>query len=238
MRLKLNFILKDFIIPLDYYRIFLSFLKKSISEINNGVYFERYFSGNARRPYTFSIGLPYPTFDKNTITLSKNEMSMIFSTGDKFTGYIFYAAFLSQKKKPFPLKNNSMQLVSVQKLKDFETDSNEILVKTLSPLCIREHTQNGDMYYSCNSDNFEEKLNDTIRHQLIFEGFSETLANTLSIVPVDLKKTVVYHYKQYCEVSIGTLSLKGDKAILNYLLKSGIGSRKSAGFGCIKLLAE
>ena len=108
--------LQNSVIPLDYHRIFLSFMKKSISGINNGAYFERYFSSNSRRPYTFSIGLPYPVFEKEKISLSKNELSMIFSTGDKLTGYIFYSAFLSQKNKNFPLKNNTMQLVSIQKL--------------------------------------------------------------------------------------------------------------------------
>ena len=238
MRLKLKFILQNSVIPLDYHRVFLSFMKKSVSDINHGIYFERYFSSNSRRPYTFSIGLPYPVFEKEKISLSKNELSMIFSTGDKPTGYIFYSAFLSQKNKPFPLKNNCMQLVAIQKLKDFETDQNEIFVKTLSPLCIREHTENGDIYYSCDSSDFSEKLNDTIKKQLLSDGFSEELLNDLDIVPIDLKKTVVYHYEQYCEVSIGTFCVKGDRAILNYLLKNGIGSRKSAGFGCIRLLAE
>ncbi len=238
MRMNLKFILQNNVIPLDYHRVFLSFLKRSVSYINNGAYFERYFSGNSRRPYTFSIGLPSPVFRKDKIDLSKNEVSMIFSTGDKLTGYIFYSAFLSQKNKDFPLKNNSMQLVSIQKLRDFETDENEILVKMLSPLCIREHTENSDIYYSCDSDNFLEKLNGTIKQQLLFDGFSEDLLKDFCVIPIDLKKTVVYHYGQYCEVSIGTLSMKGDKAILNYLLKNGIGSRKSAGFGCIKLLVE
>ena len=147
MRMNLKFILQNNVIPLDYHRVFLSFLKRSVSYINNGAYFERYFSGNSRRPYTFSIDLPSPVFRKDKIDLSKNEVSMIFSTGDKLTGYIFYSAFLSQKNKSFPLKNNSMQLVSIQKLRDFETDENEILVKMLSPLCIREHTENSDIYY-------------------------------------------------------------------------------------------
>ena len=65
-----------------------------------------------------------------------------------------------------------MQLVSIQKLKDFETDKNEILVRTLSPLCIREHTENRDVYYSCNSSDFSETLNSTVKKQLLSDGFS------------------------------------------------------------------
>ena len=101
--------LQNSVIPLDYHRIFLSFMKKSISGINNGTYFERYFSSNSRRPYTFSIGLPYPVFEKEKISLSKNEWSMIFSTGDKLTGYIFYSSFLSQDQLLFASHKQSRE---------------------------------------------------------------------------------------------------------------------------------
>ena len=83
---------------------FIAFMKKSISGINNGAYFERYFSSNSRRPYTFSIGLPYPVFEKEKISLSKNEWSMIFSTGDKLTGYIFIRRSCRRKIKIFRSK--------------------------------------------------------------------------------------------------------------------------------------
>lgn len=238
MRLKLKFKLENNVIPLDYRRAFLSFLKKSVSRINEGKYFDTYFVGTNRKPYTFSIGLPYPHFGKTMIELSKNEMEMVFSTGDRLTGCIFHSAFIAMYNKPFPLKNNVMKLVGIQKLPDLKTESESIAVKMLSPLCIREHVGNTDVYYSSASENFEEKLNSIVKQQLLFEEFSEKLSETVLIKPINVKKTVVYHYGQYCEVTLGTFLVSGDKAVLSYILQNGMGSRKSACFGCVDLVSE
>lgn len=69
-------------------------------------------------------------------------------------------------------------------------------------------------------------------------GFDEKLISNFEIKPLNAKKTVVYHYKNYIECSLGSFSINADKSVINYLLKSGIGSRKSAGFGFAELLSE
>ena len=110
----------------------------------------------------------------------------------------------------------------------------------LSPLCIREHNreENKDSYYSVASDSFEDKANEIIKEQLIESGFDDERVTGFSIQPINSKKTVVFHYGNYIECSLGEFVLNGDKAIINYLLLSGIGSRKSAGFGLPILVAE
>lgn len=65
---------------------------------------------------------------------------------------------------------------------------------------------------------------------ILYENFSRFVRKAT--------KTVVYHYKNYIECSLGTFIISGDRAVINYLLKSGIGSRKSAGFGFAQLIAE
>lgn len=238
MRLYLKFSLDSNIIPLDYRRMFLSFLKQSISQINDGKYFERYFLNTSRRPYTFSVGFPNPRFFKDCIQLSKKELSVVFSTGDTLTGYIFFSAFINMKNKKFMHHDKALTLVSIQKVKDLSVNSDTAFIKMLSPLCLREHTDNEDKYYSVSSEDFENVAKKVIVQQLLLEGFSENLAKTVSIKPINAKKTVVYHYKNYLETSLGDFMVKGDKSVLNYLLKYGIGSRKSAGFGCVQLLSE
>ena len=64
------------------------------------------------------------------------------------------------------------------------------------------------------------------------------LISNFEIKPLNAKKTVVDHYKNYIECSLGSFSINADKSVINYLLKSGIGSRKSAGFGFAELLSE
>lgn len=77
-----------------------------------------------------------------------------------------------------------------------------------------------------------------IKEQLVESGFDEKLISNFEIKPLNAKKTVVYHYKNYIECSLGSFSINADKSVINYLLKSGIGSRKSAGFGFAELLSE
>lgn len=241
MRILLKLITENDKLPLDYRRVFISFLKKSLSEIAEGKYYNKYYLNGGRRPFTFAVNLPNPKFSKENIVLNRNEIKLIFSTNDSFTGFVFMSAFLAQKNKKFPMPhNNSMTLVSVSKLSEKTTQSNSVMVKMFSPLCLREHipAENKDKYYSVKSENFNAECKKIIKTQLILDGFSEKIAESTDIIPIDCKKTVVYHYGNNIECSLGDFVITADKSVINYFLKSGIGSRKSAGFGFAELIAE
>lgn len=234
----MKFELENNQIPVEYRRCILSFFKKSLSEIENQKYYHKYYFNKSRRPFTFAVGLPNPVFSEKSIKLSNNEMTLTFSTGDELTGYVFYSAFIAMKQKKFSLKNNSLKLVSIRKIYDPSVISDSALVRMMSPLCLRKHVENGDMYVSVSSDLFENDAKEIIECQLLSEGFNEELSKSFCIIPVNTKKTVVQHYNSFIECSLGDFAIKGDKAVINYLLKNGMGSRKSAGFGCIKLISE
>lgn len=119
-------------------------------------------------------------------------------------------------------------------------NGNSALVKMISPLCVREHKEDGnkDYYYSVEKEGFADKAKEIIAEQLLSEGFSKNLTEDVEIIPINAKKTVVYHYSTYIECSIGDFVINGDKSIINYFLKYGIGSRKSAGFGFAELITE
>ena len=238
MKLKLKFQLENSHIPYEYRKAIISFFKDSLSAINDGKYFYVYFSANRRKSWTFAVGLPKATFRKECITLDNNEMTLIFSTADELTGYIFYSAFIAKKNKIHPLSGNSMKLVSIQKLADQSVKSDTALVRMLSPLCLRERNNQQDTYYSVASEDFSNVSKRVLARQLESENFNEKMSRAVEIIPINAKKTVVKHYGNYIEVSIGEFLIKGDKAIINYFLQSGIGSRKSAGFGCLQLISE
>ncbi|MGN0476363.1 MAG: CRISPR-associated endoribonuclease Cas6 [Ruminococcus sp.] len=241
MKILLQFILKNNKLPVDYRRVFLSFFKRVLSEIAQGKYYEKYYFTPQRRNFTFAVNLPHPKFTKSEITLEKNELRLIFSTPDKNTGFVFMSAFIKYKGRSFPAPlGNTFTLTNVTQQVEKQTNSKEVLVKMLSPLCVREHNEeeNTDKYFSVESNDFQEKANKILQSQLLDAGFDENMVLEFSIKPVDGKKTVVFHYGSYVECSLGDFLLSGDKAIINYLLQSGIGSRKSAGFGFPLLLAE
>lgn len=241
MKINLQFQLKNNKLPIDYRRVILSFFKKALSEIADGKYYEKYYFKPERRNFSFAVNLPNPKFSKSEITLGNNEFRITFSTSDKMTGFVFMSAFIKQKGNNFsaPL-GNVFILTNITQIGDKTASSSTALVKMLSPLCIREHSrdENKNSYYSVASESFEIKANKIIQEQLIESGFDDERVKGFSIKPLNSKKTVVFHYGNYIECSLGEFVLNGDKAIINYLLQSGIGSRKSAGFGLPILVAE
>lgn len=241
MKILLQFKLKNNKLPIDYRRVILSFFKKALSEIADGKYYEKYYFKPERRNFSFAVNLPNPKFSKSEITLEENRFRITFSTSDKMTGFVFMSAFIKQKGNNFsaPL-GNVFILTNISQIGDKTASSSTALVKMLSPLCIREHNrgENKDYYYSVASESFEEKANKIIQEQLIESGFDDERVKGFSVKPLNSKKTVAFHYGNYIECSLGEFVLNGDKAIINYLLQSGIGSRKSAGFGLPILVAE
>lgn len=241
MKIILQFSIDNCKLPLDYRPTILSFFKKTLSEASNGQYYDKYYLNPERRNFTFAVNLPKPKFSKSEIILAENEFQIIFSTFDRNTGYIFMSAFIAQIGKKFsaPLENTCV-LKSVTQGGEKDVTSSSALIKMQSPLCLREHTREGnkDIYISIADDRFEEKAHSILKSQLIAEGFDESIASTIQIHPINAKKTVVRHYDNFIECSLGDFVINADKSVINYLLKSGIGSRKSSGFGYARLIAE
>lgn len=238
MKLAVHFTLAKSEIPKKYREIFLSFFKKCLTDVEDGKYFDQYYEPGQEKDFTFSVFFSNPKFLKTTIELGEARGKLLFSCSDKFTGFLFFSAFLEQVKKPFPVAGgNQLIVTSVKKVPQPETKESQAMVKMLSPLCIRHHAREGnrDTYYLYNQEEFQDKACYVVKHKLMRAGFSEEISSTFSITPVNCKKTVVDFYHRTFPCSLGYFLLEGDKAILNYLLKSGMGSHCSAGFGMAEL---
>lgn len=244
MRLELKFSLKEKTIPLDYRRIFISFIKKSLMECNNGKYYEEFFEGTKLKDYSFSVILPNPRFKKEKILLEDNNLKMIVTASDiGYTGLILMAAFLKMKKKVFKLPlENQMILEEVRELKELEIQQNEILVQTAlgTGLCIRDHNRenNKDTYLIYEDEAFIEKAKEVLANQAKNAGFSKKTCDGIEIEPLLCKKVLIYHYGQYIDTTTGVFKLKGSIEVLKYFCQAGMGSRSSAGFGQINLLKQ
>ena len=234
MRIELQFVLAKREIDIEYRRILLHFIKKSLSEVNGGTYYKKYYRGHDSKDFTFAVKLPNPVFEVNRIKLDNNTIKVIWSTSDYKLGLIFINAFMAQLNKVFPLANqNEMTLVKVFKWKDNEVRTDKIRIKMISPLIIREHCrdENKDHYYSVKQDNFQEKAVEIIKSQLRLAGYTENYIDDFNITPLDTRTVIVKHYECNVESSLGNFELQGKPVVLNYLLGAGLGSRKNQGFG-------
>ena len=124
-------------LPLEYRKSYIAFLKKCLSEVNEGTYFERYYEKGKEKPFTFAVHMQKPAFEKEHICIEGNRINMTFSSAEDMTSFIFFSAFLKQKNRSFPLENgNYMVLKNVVQKREQDVRGKQVLVHMLSPLCI------------------------------------------------------------------------------------------------------
>lgn len=244
MRFTLTLELKERIFPMEYRKLILSYIKNALSECNNGKYYDEFFKDTIQKDYCFSVVLPKAKFNKDNIELEGNEIKILFSTEDKKkVGFILFSAFILQKNKAYPLKNNNfMVLKNIKNEKEEEILNSKAIFKTTigSGICVRDHDResNKDIYYVYSDKEFREKLQVILNNELIKAGFTKEEANEIKVNPIQCKKVVVKHYRRYIDTTIGMLEIQADNKILQHFYNVGIGSRKSAGFGMLDLVTQ
>ena len=243
MRMELNFEIKELELKKDNQSVWISFLKKAISGINGGAYFDRYFSGTNAKDYTFSIILPKPKFSGDSIYLGGNQIKMILSTDDKKkSGLIFFDALIRQKHKIFYLPNgNELVLKNIRILGERLITSNRVLFRTVtgSGLVIREHNKetNKDKFYTFEEEQFQEQAKRVLTLQAKNAGFSDEIAEHIQIKPIQCKKVLIKQYGIYVDATIGILEFQADSELLQYFYQAGAGSRNSV-FGMLDVVAQ
>ncbi len=237
MRIKLKFKLDKNEISKEYRKAFMSFLKFGLTNLNDSKFYNVFYGDNIKnKEITFSVKLIEPKFEGNIITLGSNILEINISTSNLKKALILNNAFTKMLHKKISLSSeNSWQLFSINVYDCKKINTEEILIKMQSPLCIREHKKaESDYYYSIANESFIEKATTILKEQIKNELGEEP--EEFIIRKCEARKTVIKHYKQNLECSIGTFILKSDKKTLQHLYDNGMGSRKSAGFGMFEVI--
>lgn len=236
----INAILEKPSLPTDYSPVMVSFIKNALMHYDEALY-ERFYNKNnfSEKNFCFAVRLDNPVFNKNKITMESENVKIIFSIADFSDGIDFYNSFLKQRKKafPFPDGNNiSIEKVSVSNHKTIT--SNEILIKMQSPLIIRQHENNKDFYLSHTSEDFSKytSMSTVCMLKRLFD--IDITPEEIQIYPYNAKKTVVNTFGSKITGNVGSFILKSSPEILNLLSQTGIGSRRSQGFGCFEVIME
>ncbi|APT75249.1 hypothetical protein XO10_01715 [Marinitoga sp. 1135] len=234
MRLKLVFNLKENAFPKDYRRVFMSFIKKSLQSYDEMLYTKYYKNQDPiLKDYTFSVYFGKCKF-LDFIELENTNLSLFFSTPSYTTGAYFYNAFMNMKFEAFPIKGNSLKLTKIIKIPEKVIHKNEVIVKTLSPILIREHTKETDKFYYFDEDKAIDILKENIKYQ--YTKLFDYKISDFTIKPLDIKKTTVLNYNKKIKSNLGIFKISGDTKLLGFLYKSGIGSKRSSGFGMVEII--
>ena len=174
--------------------------------------------------------------EKDKIILKDKNLELNITTSDYETGIILYNSFNKQKYQKYPLNNNTMTLKNITMIIEKEITTDKIIVKFQAPLCVRSRENSKDYYYSYENEKFEEMLKINIKEQLKITNIPLETVDTFKIKPIKAKKIIIKFYEKYIECSTGTFELSGNKELLEYLYKSGMGSKHSAGFGMFQII--
>ena len=239
MRLQITFELENNILPVQYRKSITSFIKNAFIQYDENFYNKFYKNKDPiQKPYTYGVFLDNPQFEKEKITLKSNIISITFSIYDYLNGIDIYNAFNKQRNVKFSLNQNSMKIININLQNEQQITEDKIIVKLLSPMIIRNHNKDTgkDYYYSYEREGFLDYLKINILESLKAFNLSIDLLKDFEISPIQCKKTVVPVYEQKIEATLGMLELKGDKQLLDFLYKTGIGTRRSLGFGLFEIL--
>lgn len=237
MRFKLYFKLEKEAIPIQYRKTIISYFKHSLEEYNQK-YYQKYYNGKDPiiKQYAFSAYYKQQKIEKDKIILEDQRLEINITTSDYETGIILYNSFNKQKHKKYSLNNNSMTLENITMANEKEITTEKISVKFQAALCVRLRENSKDYYYSYENEKFEETLKINIKEQLKITNMPTEIVDTFTIKPIKAKKVLIKFYEKCIECSTGTFELSGNKELLKYLYKSGIGSKHSAGFGMFQII--
>ena len=244
MEITLNFELAQPGIPSDYRRIFISFIKKALSEVQDGRYLEKFYHDTQTKNFCFNVLMPKPVFQKEQIVLQANRIRMQVRASDRDnTGLILMGAFINQKHKRFPLPvGNSMVLAALGQKPSEQIKGEKLLLRTAagSGIVVRDHDRetNRDTYHTVEEADFNDQLEDCLKRQVLELGFPPEKAEAIRCRMVKGEKLVVRHYGQMIDISKGFLQLAGPLDVLQMLYDVGLGSRHSSGYGVCTLVSD
>lgn len=237
MRLKLNLDLENENLPIQYRKSIISFIKLSLSEYNEE-YYKKFYNqkDNIIKPFTFSVFLKFPQFKEKETIIENRKIELNISIADYGNSIILYNAFNHQKNKRFPLNKNSWTLKNISMIMEKKVTSDELNIKFMSPLVVRSRIDKKDYYYSFNDEEFLHTLKTNIKEQLKITNIPTDIVDNFNMKAINAKKIIVKFYEKKIETSAGTFKISGDKNLLEYLYKAGMGSKRSSGFGMFQII--
>lgn len=245
MRLQFYLEPKENKIPKSNRFMITSLIKKSIENSDKELFNEIYFFDNDKKnkkikDFAFSVYLE--DFELKEDFIFVKRVKVIVTTANYNVGIAICNGIMSMKK--FEYKNEySLAVSSVKLLQEKNITKNDVVLKTLSGIHIKDKENRP---VDINSENFEKELNYIANLYLkVYRGYG--LLKELKFEPISMKKVVVKEeiegFKKssgknimFINSYVGIFKLSGISEDLNILIQSGIGFRRSQGYGAVEIL--
>lgn len=243
MRFAVEINLKNPYFPKDKNRVILSLLKQLYQNLDEEYYNDLFVEKKTQpKQYTFSLYFGKCKFESETIYVPDQRVMLNFSTIDPKDGIMFYNAFISNKGKSISIKENEMIIRSIRLIQEKTITSEEVVFKTMSPIVVREHEGDNKKtwYHPLNTSVGQKQFEKNLRAQLI-EYFGESIQYEFESIQFEyleaFKVVKVRNYGIEVDSNVGNIKMKAKPFIIEYLYKSGIGSKRGSGFGMVDIIS-
>jgi len=242
LRLYIKFSFEQLELPTEYNNILQGFVYNIISEEKYRKFLHDKGYQLGKRTYklfSFSRLLGKFELNKENKTIKfLNEAKLIISSYDTLL-----AEFIIEKVGTFDSLRIGRNIVRPEKIEIFEfPQTQKIVVSTKSPITVYSTIEKDDgkkftKFHSPNEDDFIRILKENLLrkyqtiHETPFKG--ELHIENIAEKP---KKVILQYKNRKLDGWITVLKLEGDYEILKIAYDTGLGSKNSAGFGCIELV--
>lgn len=240
MRIQTSFGLSTDWLTKDYRRIFMSLIKSFLSYepvLYSMLYGNDMNKKKVNKPFTFSIHFPdFKAIEGNKI-LCGDRVSLFFSSNDEILITSFYNG-LKKKRKTIIGENQPIvfELTGLHLLPQNKIQSGKVEFRTLSPVLVNLKRDNLN-YISPVHPEFDKSFRAIISNQAQ-ELNHLCLPDDIKIEINTMKKLPLTHYNQTMTSWLGTFTMEAPLDILQLVYDTGIGVRRSQGFGMLEILKQ
>lgn len=231
MRIQFEFKMDH--LPLAYRLSILSIIKEMIRNGSES-YYEKLFveSKQELKPFAFATYIQDLQIAEDTIYGSK----LFLTISSPSYEFIMYLMNGSKRESSYIYKDISLKLISKRLLPKPPELTETVTFKTLSPILIENKEQKPLL---ATDESFEKELN-YYANLLSQELYGTELEQRIKVIQTNMKKVVIQenvHQMQaeniYFTGNSGFIQLQGARDDLQKIYDSGIGLRRSLGFGLL-----
>ena len=232
MQLNIEMSLASNVMNLDWRRTILSFIKNLLEKEWTEYFETSYGQGrNGMKKMNFWTCLPGVKFGEDRISLSEKRFRLYISSSDNNLLLHLNNAIMKYGSQPYPIGfGNTMVVKGTRIVQTKSIETEEIIVKMISPLVVRRHNRDkADRYFLPNEEGFQENIAYSMQTRFGTEDVP-------TIESIKTKKVIVKAYGTTIPASLGIFKITGSTRQLNELYLDGCGGRSSSGFGKFEIV--
>lgn len=229
------------VLPIQYNHMVQAMIYGLLDDEMANFLHEKGFQNEKRifKMFTFSRILGRYSLDrkKGTITFDGPIKLTISSHFDEFSNSIGNSLLKRQK---IYLGNNYLEVKQLAVEKE-NVGEEEIKICTLSPISTystlyRKDGKKFTYYFNPKEDEFSENIDNNLRNKYKAFYSKEAPEGEVSIEPLGRTRLAIVKYKGFVVKGYtGKFSMKGPISLLQLGIDTGLGSKNSQGFGCVRL---